>query len=157
MKQILIEVTVISKRDGSHIQVKFPMDKGLYEAISSIPNEEERVRYFSSYYEEWNRELAYRKHYGGSLDTDFVCSELSEAIVDEDDPASYCQKKEEAEMLSEAINKLTEKQRKVIILRYIEDVPTKETAKKLRMRSSSVSHIEKRALEKLRVLLEGKF
>lgn len=56
--------------------------------------------------------------------------------------------------LKEAIQKLTERERKMIVLRYFHDKTQEEIAKKLSISQAHVSRIEKKAIEKLRELLK---
>lgn len=57
------------------------------------------------------------------------------------------------EALQKHVNELSSKQKNVITLRYLEGLTTTETAERTGMSKSSVSHIENRALDKLRKMI----
>ena len=72
----------------------------------------------------------------------------------EDDPAfTQIEVKELRKSLEDAINFLTKKQQQIIRLRYFGDYSTSETAQKTGDSVSSVSHVERRALKKLKEIL----
>lgn len=51
----LATVFVITRRDGSLVEKKFPMDQRLYRVIKSLPKEEQ-FRYFTEEYYQWKEE-----------------------------------------------------------------------------------------------------
>lgn len=67
-----------------------------------------------------------------------------------DSPEESVEKKELAQMLSEAMDLLTEKEQKVISLYYYEDLTLKEISSILEVSESRISQLHTRALQKMR-------
>ncbi|MCL2664420.1 MAG: FliA/WhiG family RNA polymerase sigma factor, partial [Defluviitaleaceae bacterium] len=73
-----------------------------------------------------------------------------------DTPEAYIDKQELHGMLTEAIEKLSEKEQKVIILYYFEELTLKEISAIMNVSESRISQIHSKAVGKLHVKL-GKF
>ncbi|MBQ7679198.1 MAG: FliA/WhiG family RNA polymerase sigma factor [Butyrivibrio sp.] len=71
-------------------------------------------------------------------------------------PEEAVEKEELKKMLMEALELLTEKEKKVILLYYYEDLTLKEIANVLEVSESRISQLHTRALQKMRVKL-GKY
>ncbi|MCL2498738.1 MAG: FliA/WhiG family RNA polymerase sigma factor [Defluviitaleaceae bacterium] len=74
----------------------------------------------------------------------------------QDSPEEQAEKQERQEMLAEAIDKLTDKEKQVITLYYYEDLTLKEIAGILQVSESRISQIHTKAIGKLQGKL-GKF
>lgn len=68
-----------------------------------------------------------------------------------DSPEEVLEKDELKEMLEEALELLTEKERKVILLYYYEDLTLKEISNILEVSESRISQLHTRALQKMKV------
>lgn len=79
-------------------------------------------------------------------------AELNEEITGDEDPSSPS---DEILALREAIQKLPEKQREVVCLFYLQDLPIRQIAATLDMNENTVKVTLSRAREKLRTYLEG--
>lgn len=64
-------------------------------------------------------------------------------------------KKLEREKLAEALNQLTEEQRQVIILRFLQQQPVKTIAKTIGKSDASIKSLQRRAINALRRILES--
>lgn len=156
--EILIEVTVTSKKDGTLLRRKFPMDRGMYEAIMSLSNEEDRIKFFTIEYRSWKKEdNLLSKHYGGSLDSEDELLQRTHDIPDDSlTPDESFNKKESFELLGKALNGLKPRQRKVIVAIFYEDRSQAELAKELGMTQQAMSMYVAYVLAKLKCELEGK-
>jgi RNA polymerase sigma factor for flagellar operon FliA len=67
----------------------------------------------------------------------------------QDSPESHTEKKERRQMLANAINKLTEKERLVVSLYYFEDLTLKEISSIMKVSESRISQIHSKAIMKL--------
>ena len=74
-------------------------------------------------------------------------------IRDESDPEVDMERKMELERLTEAIKKLTEKQREVLRLRFFGGLTSKEGGNLLNKSDGAVREMQRAALEKLRELM----
>lgn len=158
MAEIIVEVTVSSAKGGSHITQKFPMDEGLYKAIMSLPNEEERIRYFTDEYRSWKKESnRISKHYGGSLDSQDELLQRAHDIPDDSlDPSEFCLKKERNEFLRKALDNLKPRQRMVIVAIFYEEKSQSQLARELGISEQAMSMYLAYVLAKLKGELEGK-
>ncbi|UHA74894.1 sigma-70 family RNA polymerase sigma factor [Paenibacillus sp. 481] len=85
---------------------------------------------------------------------DYVRKAKKTVYMDKEHEGSYTPEKREENMdLYEALDKLDEKSRTVLMLRYFEDMPIKEIADVLDTPLSSVKSIIYRGLEKLKINL----
>jgi RNA polymerase sigma-70 factor, ECF subfamily len=79
---------------------------------------------------------------------------LDESLVAEhDDPAQHAEIESERMRLRRAILRLTPEQQQVIVLRFIEELPSAEIARVLGKPESAVKALQHRALASLRILL----
>ncbi len=156
--EILVEVTVTSAKDGSLLTEKFPMDKGMYKAIQSLPSKEDRIKYFTMEYRDWKKENnRASKHYGGSLDSEDDLLERAHDIPDDSlTPAEYCMKKERCELLNKALDSLRPRQKKIIVAIFYDGRSQAELAEELGMTEQAMSMYVAYVLAKLRGELEGK-
>ena len=67
-----------------------------------------------------------------------------------DSPEEYIEKEELKKVLEESLEQLTEKEKKVILLYYYEDLTLKEISNVLEVSESRVSQLHTRALQKMR-------
>lgn len=72
---------------------------------------------------------------------------------DYDQPDKIVEKEELKKILIEALENLTEKEKKVIVLYYYEDLTLKEISQVLEVSESRISQLHTKALQKLRVRL----
>ena len=158
MAEIIVQVTVSSAKDGSLITQKFPMDEGLYKAIMSLPNEEDRIRYFTEEYRAWKKESnRINKHYGGSLDSEDELLQRAHDIPDDSlTPSEFCLKKERNEFLHKALNNLKPRQRMVIVAIFYEEKSQSQLAKELGISEQAMSMYLAYVLAKLKGELQGK-
>lgn len=68
-----------------------------------------------------------------------------------DRPEEHLEKEELKQMLAEALNLLTEKERKVIVLYYYEELTLKEISNVLEVSESRISQLHTKALAKMKV------
>ena len=156
--KIIVEVTVTSAKNGSLLTKKFPMDKGMYKAIQSLPNKEDRIKFFTMEYRDWKKENnRASKHYGGSLDSEDELLERAHDIPDDSlTPAEFCMKKERYELLNEALNNLRPRQTKIIVAIFYEGKSQVDLAEEFGMTEQAMSMYVAQVLAKLRGELEGK-
>ena len=67
-----------------------------------------------------------------------------------DSPEEYIEKEELKKVLEESLEQLTEKEKKVILLYYYEDLTLKEISNVLEVSESRVSQLHTRALQKMK-------
>lgn len=72
-------------------------------------------------------------------------------------PETVVEVKELKELLKESIEKLTEKERKVVLLYYYEELTLKEISLVLEVSESRVSQLHTRALQKMKAILGDEF
>lgn len=153
MKTILVDVTIISVKDGSHIRKKFPLDEGMFKAIKSL-SEEEQLKYFTEEYREWKSEDNRRRYSAGSLNADDPLWRFVHDIPDEGpDPAEVYEANERKHAVDRAIASLIPSQQVVIRMKYEEDLTPGEIAERLGISLSAVSHRLQRAEDILRAML----
>jgi RNA polymerase sigma-70 factor (ECF subfamily) len=76
-------------------------------------------------------------------------------IAAQSSPSQQAARREQAVLLAEAMTRLTEDYREVIILRHLEDLPFAEVARRMSRSEDSVQKLWLRALVRLRSLLQG--
>ena len=89
--------------------------------------------------------------YGGADFKDGKERELIETLTKGDEQEEWLDRM----LLRGAINELSERDKRVIVLRYFRDMTQSEVAERIGVSQVQVSRLEKRAIEKLRVLLES--
>lgn len=72
-----------------------------------------------------------------------------------ENPEDNIERTELKEKLAQALNLLTEKERKVVLLYYYEDLTLKEISEVMEVSESRISQLHTRAIEKMRVKLGG--
>jgi RNA polymerase sigma factor (sigma-70 family) len=156
MDSKVYEVTIKNK-DGELIQVEFPMDEGLYKAIKTL-SPKKQIKYFTDEYHDFHRQRAAKRRHGEvSIDDENPDSETAYQVPDPAlNPAEYCLKKEQDELLRTAISHLNSRQRKIITSIFFEGKTQIELAEELGMTDTAMSHYVEYALAKLRKELEGK-
>jgi len=153
MKTILVDVTIISAKDGSHIRKKFPLDEGMFKAIKSL-SEEEQLKYFTEEYRGWKKERNYQRNIVGSLDVKDGLYNFVHDIPDEgSNPTEVYEAKERQHAVDKAIASLIPGQQVVIHMKYYQDLTPGEIAEKLGISLSAVSHRLHRAEDILRAML----
>lgn len=90
------------------------------------------------------------------LDQNYEDSFLSSENLEENTPESQYDKKELKDILTHAIDKLSEKEKKVITLYYFEDLTLKEISRIMGVSESRISQIHSKAVIKLQSKL-GKY
>ena len=88
-----------------------------------------------------------------SLDDYLEQNHEDTSFSDNDSPADVYDRKEIADILANAIDKLTEKEKKVVTLYYFEDLTLKEISKILEVSESRVSQLHSKAVIKLKAKL----
>lgn len=69
------------------------------------------------------------------------------------EPETYVEQDELKKILAEALDKLTEKERKVMLLYYYEELTLKEVSRVLEVSESRVSQLHTKALQKMKLIL----
>ena len=87
------------------------------------------------------------------LEQNHEASSLAKDRLSDDNPEAYYDKQEIKNTLIAAIEKLTEKERKVVTLYYFEDLTLKEISKIMGVSESRVSQIHSKSVLKLRTKL----
>ena len=72
-----------------------------------------------------------------------------------ENPEDNIERTELKEKLAQALDLLTEKERKVVLLYYYEDLTLKEISEVMEVSESRISQLHTRAIEKMRVKLGG--
>ena len=88
-----------------------------------------------------------------SLDDYLEQNHEDTSFSDHESPAEAYDKKEIADMLANAIDKLTEREKQVVTLYYFEDLTLKEISKILGVSESRVSQLHSKAVVKLKAKL----
>lgn len=152
----LTKINLISKTTGEVKEVSFPMDAGLLEAVSALP-EEQRNLFLAREYYEFKREQK-RQRRILSLETMLAdCTEFEDGLIDDSlNPQEQCLNNERDALLYDAIESLNGRQRKVIIEIFYHGRTQKELAYEMGMTESAMSHFVDYVLAKLRKRLAGK-
>lgn len=152
----LATVFVISRRDGSLVEKKFPMEQGLYGAIKSLPKEEQ-IRYFTEEYYQWKEDQNDHRYLISSIDS---VDEEYQFIHDIPDTATNPEEayvlKEKYVLLWNDIDSLCPQHRRIIVAMCYEHMDRKQLEKELHTADLALRCVLNRALAKLRILLEGK-
>ena len=81
----------------------------------------------------------------------------SKLITDYEQPEKIVEKQELKKILSEALENLTEKEKKVIVLYYYEELTLKEISLILEVSESRISQLHTKALQKMKLRLNKNF
>jgi RNA polymerase sigma-70 factor (ECF subfamily) len=142
------------------------VQEALMEASSRLPRyvQEPTVSFYP-----WVRALAierlidaHRRHLAGKRSPDVEAAlpagsiwKLAQQLaVSSSGPQERSVAKEERERLYQALQRLSPKDREVLVLRYLEQLSTEETAAVLGLRESAVKMRHLRALERIRNLMQ---
>jgi RNA polymerase sigma factor (sigma-70 family) len=147
---IIIEITIISRKDGTEKLERFPMDKGLYKAYMTL-SEEERKKYLDKEYRSFKREQKIQRKQVSLERMVEKGNELVNGFVDPSlQPDKSVQKEEDLKRLEAGIRTLTPLQLKTVRAVYYEDKTQREFAEEIGITEGAVSRILARALAKLR-------
>jgi RNA polymerase sigma factor (sigma-70 family) len=155
MADIMVEITLTSKKDGSEKVEKFPIDEGLYESTKSL-SEDERKKFLTKEYRIYKREQKVQRKQV-SLDEVDEAYDLVHDIPDSSlDPHQAALEKERIQLLHEELDKLPPDQAKVIDAVFFQGKKEKDIATEMGISQQSVSYLKKKALAKLRARLKNK-
>jgi RNA polymerase sigma factor (sigma-70 family) len=153
---IYVEITIISRKDGTEKLERFPMDKGLYKAYLTL-SEEERKKYFDKEYRSFKREQKIQRKKVSLESLLDSGEELGRSLIDDSlNPEEASLKLEQNEFLQEAVLRLKPRQRYVIIEIFKHDRTQRDVAEELGMTDQAMSMYLAYVLAKLRDDLEGK-
>jgi RNA polymerase sigma factor (sigma-70 family) len=156
MGEIIVEVTIASKKDGKLLNEKFSMDEGMYKAILTLPKDEQ-IRYFTDEYREHKHEEQARSHELLAIDAEDKTLELIHDYPDEaSDPHEYALAQERNELLTKALLSLRRRPRFAVIQVYLEGRKQRDVACELNIDESTLSKMLSSSLAKLRAELDGK-
>lgn len=152
----IITMEIVSKKSGKAIEVSFPMDEGLFKASFSLPKKK-RIRFLTEAYREFKREEK-RKRRLLSLESMLEdCTEFEDGLADDSlNPEEQCLRNERDVLLYDAISKLNERQRKVIVELFYNGKTQRQLAEEMGMTEQAMSMYVAYVLAKLRNCLEGK-
>ena len=135
----LIAVFVVSKRDGSLVEKKFPMDQELHRVIKSLPKEEQ-IKYFTEEYYQWKDEQNDHRYLVSSIDTVDEDYQLVHDIPDDSlNPEEFYLPKEKYELLWEAIDHLPKKQKRIVVAIFYDNVTRQQLARELNLRINTLN------------------
>lgn len=132
------------------------IDEGHYRAISELPDEEEKRKYFADAYYDWEAERRYRRRvftFRIAEDGRFEKENISD---DGYSPFEIAVMEEEAKAFHDAIRTLKEREQYLIEQIYLRGKKQKEVAKELNIDSTTICKLHKRCLEKLKSQLIAK-
>lgn len=152
----IITMEIVSKKSGKAIEVSFPMDEGLFKASFSLPKKK-RIQFLTEAYHEFKRGEK-RKRRLLSLESMLEdCTEFDDGLIDDSlSPEEQCFRNERDAMLYDAISKLNERQRKVIVELFYNGKTQRQLAEEMGMTEQAMSMYVAYVLAKLRNFLEGK-
>ena len=152
----IITMEIVSKKSGKAIEVSFPMDEDLFKASFSLPKKK-RILFLTEAYHEFKREEK-RKRKLLSLESMLEdCTEFEDGLVDDSlNPEEQCLRNERDVLLYDAISKLNERQRKVIVELFYNGKTQTDLAAEMGLSINAMSHLVNRTLAKLRAYLEKK-
>lgn len=152
----IITMEIVSKKSGKAIEVSFPMDEGLFKASFALPKKK-RIQFLTEAYHEFKR-AEKRKRRLLSLESMLEdCTEFEDGLVDDSlNPEEQCLRNERDVLLYDAISKLNERQRKVIVELFYNGKTQTDLAAEMGLSINAMSHLVNRTLAKLRAYLEKK-
>lgn len=132
---------IVSKKSGKAIEVSFSMNEGLFKASFSLPKKK-RILFLTEAYREFKREEK-RKRRLLSLESMLEdCTEFEDGLVDDSlNPEEQCLRNERNVLLYDAISKLNERQRKVIVELFYNEKTQRQLAKEMGMTEQVYAHI----------------
>lgn len=138
----IITMGIVSKKSGKAIEVSFLMGEGLLKASFSLPKKK-RILFLTEAYREFKREEK-RKRRLLSLESMLEdCTEFEDGLVDDSlNPEEQCLKNERDVLLYNAISKLNERQRKVIVELFYNGKTQRQLAKKMGMTEQVYAHYD---------------
>lgn len=137
----IITMEIVSKKSGKAIEVSFSMNEGLFKASFSLPKKK-RILFLTEAYREFKREEK-RKRRLLSLESMLEdCTEFEDGLVDDSlNPEEQCLRNERNVLLYDAISKLNERQRKVIVELFYNEKTQRQLAKEMGMTEQVYAHI----------------
>lgn len=147
---------IVSKKSGKVIEVSFSMNEGFFKTSLSLPKKK-RILFLTEAYHEFKRE---EKRKRGLLSLESMpedCTEFEDGLVDDSlNPEKQCLRNERNVLLYDAISKLNERQRKVIVELFYNGKTQRQLAEKMGMTEQAMSMYVAYVLAKLRDCLKGK-
>lgn len=147
---------IVSKKSGKAIEVSFPMDEDLFKASFSLPKKK-RILFLTEAYREFKCK---EKRKRGLLSLESMledCTEFEGGLVDDSlNPEEQCLRNERDVLLYDAISKLNERQRKVIVELFYNGKTQRQLAEEMGITEQAMSMYVAYVLTKLRNCLEGK-
>lgn len=136
----IITMEIVSKKSGKAIEVSFPMDEGLFKASFSLPKKK-RILFLTEAYHEFKHEEKRKRKllFLESMLED--CMEFEDGLVDDSlNPEEQCLRNERDVLLYDAISKLNERQRKVIVELFYNGKTQRQLTKKMGMTEQVYAH-----------------
>lgn len=147
---------IVSKKSGKAIEVSFPMDEGLFKASFSLPKKK-RILFLTEAYHEFNYEEKRKRRLLSLESMPEDCTEFENRLVDDGlNPEEQCLRNERDILLYDAISKLNEKQRKVIVELFYNEKTQRQLTEEMGITEQAISMYVAYVLAKLRDCLKGK-
>lgn len=147
---------IVFKKSEKAIEVSFPMDEDLFKASFSLPKKK-RILFLTEAYREFKCKEKRKRRllFLESMLED--CTEFKDGLVDDSlNPEEQCLRNERDVLLYNAISKLNERQRKVIVELFYNGKTQRQLAEEMSMTEQAMSMYVAYVLAKLRNCLEEK-
>lgn len=155
MSEIMIEITITSKKDGSEKIETFPIDKGLYEATKSL-SDEERRKFLTKEYRAYKKEQKIQRKQVSIDEVDEAYDLVHDVPGSSLDPRQFALEKEKNELLAKAIKQLRPRERFAIEEVFFNEKSQRVVAEEMKIDETTLSKLLSKALAKLKDKLSGK-
>lgn len=137
----IITMEIVSKKSGKVIEVSFSMDEGLFKTSLSLPKKK-RILFLTEAYREFKCEEKRKRRLLSLESMPEYCTEFEDGLVDDSlNPEEQCLRNERNVLLYDAISKLNERQRKVIVELFYNEKTQRQLAKEMGMTEQVYAHI----------------
>ncbi len=152
-KEIYVKVEILTKKNEVKIE-SFFMDKQMYEAILTLPKEEQRI-YFAEEYYEYEANRRYHRRFV-SLDKDNDDGLIQD--IPDNSPTMLENILDDLRIqeIKDAVSKLTNRQQEIIKMIYEENKSQAEVAKIYGVSEQAISQAMTRIHNSLRKILQKK-
>ena len=152
-KEIYVKVEILTKKSEVKVE-SFFMDKQMYEAILTLPKEEQRI-YFAEEYYEYEANRRYHRRFV-SLDKDNDDGLIQD--IPDNSPTMLENILDDLRIqeIKDAVSKLTKRQQEIIKLIYEENKSQVEVAKIYGVSEQAISQAMTRIHNSLRKILQKK-
>lgn len=132
---------IVTKKSGKAIEVSFPMDEVLFKTSFSLPKKK-RILFLTEAYREFKCEEKRKRRLLSLESMPEDCTEFEDGLVDDSlNPEEQCLRNERNVLLYDAISKLNERQRKVIVELFYNEKTQRQLAKEMGMTEQVYAHI----------------